>query len=352
LNVKELITNSRATSFKKCRKRHFWEYEEGIRPETEAKALRIGGAVHAGIDQIKKGGSLEAAHDATGEFYLNPPEGADMWAWEIEQATAMCLVSGWHWRWGDCGGLEIVASEATFRTALRNPATGAPSTKFELAGVQDGIIQVDPRRRMVLEHKTCSEDLSEGSDYWRRLEMDSQISLYTYAARMEGHDVSGVLYDVIRKPTIRPENIPLLDDEGFKIVLDANNERVYTKDGKKPRQTALTADGWVLQTRVMNPHEWAEKLTEDIAQRPEYYYGRREIARLDSELVEAMEEFWDVQKAIADAQNKNAWYRTVSRDTCPYCPFFSLCSSKFAPDMPLPVGFVRVENRHQELGET
>lgn len=350
--MKELITNSRATSFKRCRKRHFWEYEEGIRPETDAKALRMGSAVHAGLDVIKTGGTVEQATDAVVPFYEPLPEGMDEWTWQIEAATAMCLISGWHWRWGDLGGLEIVASESTFHIPLRNPATGAPSTKFELAGKQDGIIQVDAMRKMVLEHKTNSEDLSEGSDYWQRLQMDSQISLYTYAARMEGHDVSGVLYDVIRKPTIKPEAVPLRDDQGFKIVLNASGERVYTKDGKKPRETGSTADGFFLQTRPMTPQEWAEKLTDDIAKRPEYYYARREIARLDSELIEAMEEFWDVQKAIADAQNKQAWYRTVSRDTCPYCPFFSFCTSKFTPDMPLPVGFVRVEDRHQELGES
>ncbi len=352
MSVKEKITNSRATSFKKCRKRHFWEYEEGIRSETDAKALRMGRAVHAGLDVLKMGESLELAQDHASSAYETLPDGADEWAWDIEHATVMCLISGWHWRWGDCGGLNIVASESTFHIPLRNPATNAPSTKFELAGKQDGIIQVDANRRMVLEHKTNSEDLSEGSDYWQRLQMDSQISLYTYAARMEGHDVSGVLYDVIRKPTIRPEAIPLRDGEGFKIVLDQAGQRVMTKDGKKPRETASAADGWTLQTRQMTAQEWAEKLTDDIAQRPEFYYARREIARLDSELIEAMEEFWDIQKAIADAQNKQAWYRTVSRDTCPYCPFFSLCTSKFTPDMPLPVGFVRVDDRHQELGES
>jgi len=346
---KSLITNSRATSFKRCRRRHWWEYEQRIRPETDARALRMGSAVHAGLDVLKQGGPLETAHESADAFYAYLPDGMDEQAWEYERTTVACLVSGWVWRWGERGGLDVLASEASFQMELRNPATGAATPNYDLAGKMDGIVRLEDSRLSVLEHKTVSEDLGESSDYWQRLQMDSQISLYVYAARQQGHEVHGVLFDVIRKPTIRPEAVPLIDRNGFKIVLDRNGNRVMTKDGKKPRETASAADGYVLQTRPMTGDEWAEKLTTDIGQRPEYYFARREVARLDSEIEEAMEEFWDLQKTLQEARLHDRWYRTVSRDTCPYCPFFALCSSKYDPAGPLPEAFVRVENPHQEL---
>lgn len=346
---KELLTNSRATSFKRCRRRHWYEYEQRLRPEEEAKALRIGSAVHAGLDSLKTGSELDAALDESRAFYAYWIDGVDEWAWQIEETTVLCLVSGWAWRWGPRGGMDVIASESQFQIPLRNPATGAPTPNFDLAGKQDGIVRVGENRAAVLEHKTCSEDLSEGSDYWPRLQMDAQVSLYTYAAREGGHEVHGVLYDVIRKPTIRPEGVPLLDDDGFKIVLDLTGQRVRTKDGKKWRETGSAADGWVLQSRPMTPDEWGEKLTADIGARPDFYYARREIARLDSEIEEAMEELWDVQKTLAEAKLRGRWYRTVSKDTCQYCPFFGVCASKTDVETVVPPGFVRVENPHQEL---
>lgn len=345
---RELLTNSRATSFKRCRRRHWYEYEQRLRPEEESKALRMGSAVHAGLDVIKTGGSNDSALDAVDVFYATIPEAADEWTWEIERTTVLCLVSGWAWRWGDRGGLDVIASESKFQMPLRNPATGAATPNFDLAGKQDGIVRLDSRKA-VLEHKTCSEDIDESSGYWQRLQMDCQISLYVHAARESGQDVSGVLYDVIRKPTIRPEGVPITDDDGVKIVLDQAGQRVRTKDGKKWRETGSTADGWVLQSRKQTPAEWGEKLTADIAARPDYYYARREIARLDSEIEEAMEELWDVQKTLAEAKLRGRWYRTVSRDTCPYCPFFGICSSKTDVETTVPLGFVRVDDPHQEL---
>lgn len=346
---KELLTNSRATSFKRCRKRHWYEYEVGLRPLEEGKALRMGTAVHAGLDIIKTGGSIDAAHLAASAPYLDMREGADEWEWQIEETTVLCLVSGWHWRWGECGGMNVLASEDTFVQPLVNPMTGSPTPNFDIAGKSDGIVAVDDRI-LVLEHKTVSEDLGEGSDYWRRLQMDSQISLYVHAARQAGYvNVSGVLFDVIRKPTIRPEAVPLIDDSGFKIVLDKDGQRVMTANGKKPRETGSAADGYVLQTRPMTPEEWGEKLTADIGSRPDFYYARREIARLDDEIEESMSELWDLQRTLAEAKLRNRWYRTVSRDTCPYCPYFSVCSSKTDVTQFIPDGFVRVENVHQEL---
>lgn len=346
--MKELLTNSRATSFKRCRRRHWFEYEQGLRPVEEGKALRMGSAVHEGLDVIKRGGTLEAAHEMASLTYYVIRDGTDEWAWSIENVTVLALISGWAWRWGDSGGMEVIASEQVFQIPLPNPATGARTPNFDLAGKQDGIVRLE-NRSVVLEHKTVSEDLSEGSDYWQRLQMDAQISLYVYAARGDHPDVTGVLFDVIRKPTIRPDSVPLLDEQGFKIVLDAAGQRVMTKDKKKPRETGSAADGYVLQTRPMDPNEWAEKLTADIADRPDFYFARREIARLDSEIEEALEELWDLQKTLAEAKLRGRWYRTVSRDTCPYCPYFALCSSKTDVTQYVPDGFVRVEEVHQEL---
>ena len=346
-----LITHSRMSSFKTCRKRHFWEYEVGIRPTTDAKALRMGSAYHLGLDRLKTNQGIQVAVDSVRGYYdsvvTNTEEQASSLVFECE--TVVCMVNGYDWRWRN-QPLDVLVSEMKFNIPLINPATGASSRLFEMSGVLDGIVRLEDGRLAVLEHKLQSDSIMPDSDYWPRLQLDTQCTLYVYAARQLGHDVSTVLWDVAKKPTIRPSAVPLVDSQGYKIVLDQNGQRVMTKDGKKPRETADTKAGWTLQTRTMNPDEWVDKLHADITSYPETYFARNEIPRLDQDIEELCEEIWDIQNVLREAQRSNRWYRTVHRDTCTYCPFFGLCTSRFNPDTTeVPEGFTVLEHVHPEL---
>ena len=347
---KELLTHSRMQAFKLCRKKHQWSYIHGLRKEVDAKALRMGSAGHEGLDILKKsGGDAEAAVHAVEKMYAKRPEAIPEYDWLIEAETVSCLVAAYAWRWRE-QPLEIVSSEESFYIPLRNPATGASSRNWWLGGKIDGIVQ-DGNRKLVLEHKFISDDLDPNSDYWRRLIIDSQITIYTHASRELGHDTSGVLYDLIRKPTIRPSQVALLDDDGLKIVLDSDGERVMlSTTHNKPRQTGDKAKGFTLLTRPMNVDEWSSKLMCDIELRPDWYFQRREVARLDDDIAEMQREVWEIQKAITDATNKDAHYKTVNLGSCSYCEFFGLCSSHVKYDGRPMEGFVQLENVHPELG--
>lgn len=347
--MKQLLTHSRMQSFKTCRKKAFFEYEIGIRKEIDAKALRMGSAGHDGLDILKQGLGIEAAIEKVRSHYLDRPDNYDDLEWEYERETVECLVSGYHWRWGDA--FQVVETEQSFRVPIRNPATGHATPIWDAAGKIDGVIHLEDGRMAVLEHKFISDDIGPDSDYWPRLQLDHQITYYVWAARQLGHAVESVLYDVVRKPTIKPTQVPLLDENGLKVVLDEDGNRVINANGK-PRLTGDTAKGYVLQSRPMTPEEWGEKLLEDIGKRPDFYYARREIARLDSDIAEMLDEVWDIQQTIRDAQQKGRWFKTVSKDTCTWCSFFGLCSSRFDPADGTPEGFIRLENLHPELEET
>jgi hypothetical protein len=377
----ELITHSRTSSFKSCRKKHFWEYECGIRPITDARALRMGNAGHAGLEWLHTHpGDIDGAAAVVRATYgaLNIPETEELAsARDFECETIVALVAGYAWRWAE-SPLDILATEQSFRLPLVNPETGAASKLFELAGKIDGIVKLEDGRLAVREHKFLSDDISPESDFWRRLQLDHQITLYVHAARRLCYDVATVLYDVVRKPTIRPEKVPILDENDMKIVLDRDGHRVRNASKKATRscllcggdgtrgldsepcdctlgpwrQTSDSEKGYVLQARPMTCDEWIAKLMEDIGERPGFYYARQEIPRLDQDIQEFQSELWDIQMTIREAQRGERWYRTVSRDTCSYCPFFGLCTSKFDPSTgTIPEGFVYSENRHPELGE-
>lgn len=391
----ELLTHSRQASFKTCRKQNWYAYEQGIRRVTDSRALRMGTAYHAGVEQLGKGLGLAAACEAARDAYYLMPENHDEYEWAIECETVVRLLCGYEWRWSNVE-IKDVATEQSFELPLRNPQTNKTSRLFNLAGKIDGIVELEDGRLAVKECKLLGDDISDDSDLWPRLRIDPQISQYVVAARRLGFKVDCVLYDVARKPTIGANPIPLLDENGLKIVCDAAGNRVRNKSKQVPaldengkkivvdangervkgakdewRQTAdpakgyviqtveqlgewkQTADselGYVVQTRPMTPEEWGERLAEDIATRPEFYFARREIARIDGDLEEYESETWDVAKSIRDAQLNGRWYRTASKNTCDFCAFFSLCTSCIDVEKgPLPDGFVRVEDVHPEL---
>jgi hypothetical protein len=342
-----LITHSRQDCFKSCRRKHYYRYELGLRRTDDSKALRMGKAFHDGIAALGRGESLNHACHEAGKYYANMPGPFDAYDWDIERETVLRLVCAYEWRWSTYP-LEYLAVERGFRLPLLNPATGQRTPAFDLAGKIDAIVRLPDGRLAVKESKCLGDDIGPDAPLWRRMRMDSQISLYIHAARRMGFNCDTVLYDVARKPTIKPEQIAILDGDGLKIVLDANGNRVLTKQGK-PRQTGSADDGYTLQTRPMTPDEWGEKLTADICERPAYYFARVEVPRMDADVNEYQSEIWDIQRDIRDAQKGSKHYRTVNRNTCGYCEYFDVCSGATSIESGPPAGFELVSDLHPEL---
>lgn len=344
----EIITHSRSDCFKTCRKKHLFSYEYGIRSVLDGKALRMGSAGHAGLEALGKTDDLAVAAEAVRSYYASCPPQFDAYEWEIECETVLRLICGYEWRWAD-QKFKYVACEQSFELPLTNPATGAASKTFALGGKIDGIVELEDGRLAVLECKFLGDDIGRDSELWRRMRIDSQISLYVVAARRLGFAVDCVMYNVVRKPTIKPTPVPLLDDLGLKIVNDANGNRVRTEKGAW-RQTGSTDNGWTLQTIPMSVEEWGEKLATDISQRPEYYFNRVEIARLDQDLAEFESELWDVAKIMRDAQVNDRHYRTANKMTCTYCPYFDLCCGGYRHGQDaLNEKYEVVNDKHPEL---
>ena len=242
-------------------------------------------------------------------------------------------------------------TERAFRIPLVNPATKALAKYYDLAGKIDGIVRLEDGRLAVKETKTVSEDIGPDSPLWRRLRIDHQISLYIHVARQLGYQVDTVLYDVVRKPTIAPENVPILDANGSKIVLDAAGNRVCNTTGNKSwRQTSDKEKGYVLQTRPMTPTEWGEKLSANIASRPDFYFQRVEVPRLDQDVNEYQEELWQIQQTLRECQRTGKWFRTVSKN-CDFCAYVQPCTMGVDVSTAAPAGFEFVSNVHPELSD-
>ncbi len=329
----QLLTNSRRNSFGECHRKHYFNYELCARPVSDAEALRFGTLIHAGLEAWLLSlwqGPEQALGDALAAIQANAPKAeADAYV----QNVARAMIEGYHERWKD-EDMEVLAVEQHYAIPLINPDTNGTSRTWKLAGKIDGIVRVGGKVH-ILEHKTTSEILDADSKYWTKLAIDGQVSGYYMGAKSLGYEVEGCVYDVLRKPALRPTQVPVLDDDGAKVVLDADGQRVRTKDGKKWRETGDSAQGYTLQVRPETPEELYARLKADIAAQPDRYFRRQPVPRLESDLVEYLSDMWAVGREIAEAQVTRRWPRNSrSCDNYGTCPYFEVCAGRESIDNP------------------
>lgn len=357
----DYVTNSSMSTFGACRRMYYYAYVLGWRPERVATALRFGSILHVGIDQLAKGDDIDAACAVIEELYerrtLDVAQAMDFdyiaYKLGLESTTVQRLLRGYYYAYRD-SPLRIVESEATFDLPIINPETGRAARIYRQAGKRDRMARLpEPGEPVVLlETKTANEDIGPESDYRRVLLLNQQLSMYVLAAQAQGWDVSRIVYDVIRKPTIKPTAVPVLDESKDKIVLDRDGKRVYTKQ-HKPRQTASIADEWTVQTLPMTRKQWGGKLDRDILERPEFYYQRFEVPRLDADLEEFQHELWDMAQDINQCHKTGRWYRRTSacRNYSRLCDYYPLCVGECDTTAGCPAGFRQAETVHEELAD-
>lgn len=252
----------------------------------------------------------------------------------IIRAKLRALMMGYHARWTNAGW-ETIEVESEFHLPIVNPSTGAASRTFTQAGKKDGVVEWPATgRRMLLEHKTTSDDIADiNAPYWRRLTIDSQVSHYMLAEWQDGRKLDGTLYDVIKKPTIRPKDITKADQK----VLMARG--TYCGHQVPIRLRELTRE---------NADLYELRLLADTMERPDFYFGRRTVNRMDSEIGEFAGELWDVGQSILDARNNDRHYRNdascMAYGTA--CEYLGVCSGHDSIESDR---WQRAESVHAEL---
>lgn len=326
--ARDLLTSTRLATLRRCQRQHYYRYELALSRVRTGDALRLGAAFHRGLELRNRGAGPANAIAEAASGYQQVPEWADGFEWEVEREVVQQLLAGHFWRYEN-DDIEVVAVERIFRRPLVNPFTGRWSRAFILGGKIDAIVRLADGRHAVLEYKTTGEDIGPDSDYWLRLRCDPQISLYVIAARALGYDVATVLYDVTRKPTIAP------------LRATPPEKRKYTKDGRL-YATQRECDE--------TPEEFGGRLLTDIGDRPDYYFQRREVPRLDDELAEFQAELWQQAKQFLDARRHGRWFRNIHRFTCGTCEFADLClnGARVVPGA-APSGFQIQTDVHPEL---
>ncbi len=242
-------------------------------------------------------------------------------------ATCRGLFYGYDAKWWPQGGTqpwETVSVEETFTCQIKNPKTGRQSRTFTQAGKLDGVVKHTNNQRYLLEHKTTSEDIEDpDAPFWRRLTIDSQVSSYTLAHWQRGEKLAGTLYDVIRKPGIRPKKL----DQ--KAQAEIASLHTYLK---APVSPAVEAEA--LRIKRETPELFEIRLAVEVLENSNRYYQRKNVPRLDGELLEWADELWDSARDIADARRLGRHYRNsgACMNWNRPCEYLGICSGHDSPD--------------------
>lgn len=249
---------------------------------------------------------LKAAIDAINAMTGDDPNKA------ILAATARGLMIGYDARWSNAHWVSI-SEEQEFHLPIINPDTGCRSRTFTYAGKTDGIAEFNGKR-FVREAKTTSEDIEDpNASYWRRLEIDAQISSYSLAQWQEGNKVEGTLYDVIRKPGIRPKQVTKDAQK------DLRNLGIYCGAEIAEESRGLTEE---------NGELYEARLAALCLQEPGKYFARKAVYRTDSQILDYAQELWMIADEIRQAKASSRFYKNAG--ACMQwnrpCQYLGLCS--------------------------
>lgn len=164
-----------------CPQKHHFAHHDRRVPVLRHKALQRGTDVHVWLSHWWMG------------------EDASPWLPEDPAVLAACL-----------GYDAVYGSSASSRGSphLREVRVNVPFEAVvggvRCAGTLDALGRDDRDALVIVEHKTTSSDIAPGEVYWRQVvTTDLQVSMYQ--AAFPG---STILYDVLRKPTIRQRKVP------------------------------------------------------------------------------------------------------------------------------------------------
>jgi hypothetical protein len=251
--------------------------------------------------------------------------------------------------WGLMHGYDAVYREQAMRASAIEQQFVVPiynlggerlskSRTLELGGVMDKLV-MDDGKKFVMDHKTTSDDLGPESSYWQQLVVEGQASLYTLACHLQGIEVAGAIWDVIRKPGIKPKALS-------KAVQASITCEPHTYFGFTVSKECIfyVIEGMNVEDSELFAYRCARECLDD----PSRYFARRKVLKLESEIREFANELWDVSQDIIQVRRTERHYRNsgACRLYNRPCEYLGICSGFDRPDS---AKWQRRQQVHSEL---
>lgn len=342
------------SDFKQCPMLFYLRHVLRLRPVETPESFRMGTNWHRCLEILTDPqGGREAMIEHLNQAYATCPPSIELVDWEIERIILLYSAIGWQW-YHQTDEIETIAREIPFKRQIDN--------SYIRQGIIDRIIRYTGLLNLG-EYKSTSKPIDSGSLYWDRLRLDSQVTLYLIEARhaqlageLEQYGISatdplisGMLYDVWHKPTIRPKKLTQADSkkfvkdgkyfgEEFKITWDdcgmtghtdklfVNGVYVMMELGAMPKATKKNPDPSPLWAIRETPEMFGARLLAGIQEQPEKYFARKSIARTDQELEQADREFSNIHRLTNIARLRDLWFVNENHCDATYrCSFHPIC---------------------------
>jgi hypothetical protein len=279
---------------------------------------------------------LEAATLAVCHEALNTNSESDL----LIAAKVRALVVGYAKRWATAEYVPLEI-ENVLTADLVNPQTTRPSRKLRTAGKLD-VVAMHGNQKVLIDHKTTSDDITDpAGPYWRQLVVESQPTHYMLLKWQRGEKLDSAMWDVIHKPTINPRQLKSKAEKASVVA---------TQEYCGQRMTLDTLQ-WLQTNDRENLEMYEARLADDCCSvRPEWYFQRRTIPRLDSELMDYARDLWDAGQLIIEARRYQRWPKHPA-SCMAYgrpCQFLGICSNFDSCDSS---NWKRLDNPHRELPE-
>ena len=262
---------------------------------------------------------LQAAYDGIAAYIGDTTDPSKL----LIAAKCRALAFGYHARWKDAPYV-VLEVERTVESELWNPETERKSRSFRVAGRID-LTAMHGDRRILFDHKTTSDDIEDPAGaYWRQLVIEGQPSHYMLLEWLNGRKVDDAVWDVMRKPGISPKSVAKADAKATIVT-----HQYCGRELSSESLLSLQYDG----RETMEMYE--ARLAEDCTQnRPERYFQRRSVPRLDSEIHEYAVELWEHSQEMLHVLRLDRRARTPGACMAYNrpCEFLGICSNFDTPD--------------------
>jgi hypothetical protein len=250
---------------------------------------------------------------------------------------------------------KTLARELPFETELTNGTTGKPFPDVVVMGKIDNMFRRADKSVCIMEHKSTTSELEPDSMYWNKLRFDPQTTMYPWAlrdmqAKGELRDfgiketdapVATVIYDVWRKPQIKPKNVPAADTKELLTTGMYCGEHFEVEAGSKADVVCVNGvttsfipnakgtGGQIRETQAM----FGARLLQAIVAEPERYFARHEISRTTWDLEEFERDLVNVARTMRHMISRDSFYHDYTS-----CDDFGGCDARAICYNELPVG--------------
>lgn len=362
---------SKLSTFRQCPRMYYYQYEMQLIRAREEGARRFGTLLHAGLEAWWRARGVmqdddlppwEASVDgevAVDAALVNAMKGIDENAkhvdtdpYDVAKANALTIV--YHGRYVEETVFEPLAVEEFFRVPLLDPDGAVFRKDWSIVGKKDALVKWGPRKRAtIVEHKHTTSDIDATADYWRRLVLDSQISIYVDAANQLGFECWDIVYDVIRAPKLEPlkatpEERRFTQGTKCKLCDGAGKRKVdgsvcakcegdgwaRSKEGesKGPR---LRADA---RTYDESAVEFTQRVIYEVSESPDKYMRRADLTRTPDDIYDVRADLCAAIEEIELNRQRRYWPRNTTQCLSVYgrrCDYLDICSREASPESKL-----------------